>query len=78
MSRRPRLSDEDRALVMAIVRDRHGMETRRFELEQQIQELQSELMRLREQISAINDKALAEKFDVGISTMHNAIHGRAL
>ena len=84
------LSDLDKANVLAIVRDRIGMEARILELEGQVLEkreaalalnreaegLMTEIRDLRGQAALISNAELARKYECSPNVIYNLAHGR--
>lgn len=75
MGRRRTLTQNESDALYAILRDRAGMDQRLAELDQQILMLDAERDQLRRARTAINDVALAEKFEKSVTTIHYYANG---
>jgi len=91
MSKPPALSDEDRELVVSILRDRVVLDRRLIEIDALTLDIGDAIVRLRgerstleaerahllEQRRGISDKALADKFGVATNTIRDVIKHRS-
>ena len=62
--RKAELSEEDKALVLELLKDKHQMSIR-------VKELNAELADLRMRMSHISQPSLARKFEVGLDAIRN-------